>query len=296
MTDSSNTALTSASSFADAEAADAAGNNTEESKTLDVVSYRKPKISKAREKENKKYECKVNPAESKWWLRSVDAKQNATYYNVNTGESRWLPPCGICKKPGKKWCLTCKGCYCAEDFAEYHDNTEWYTHKWSHQEPCKRAILDKGEVYCTECNLVAATKMCIDCWDPYCKRCFKLVHTVGLLKTHRKKDYSKAVAGWMPLVGTTGTKVGQEYYHNGTTGESTFNKPTELHTPTEKFYFEGFKKYAEEIAKQHEIIDKLQFDLEETSYEVDKAHVELDKATKINNKKMEQRKAMEKVK
>jgi hypothetical protein len=250
-----------------------------------------PRSSSFKEKKDKG-RCKCNPLTSKWWVRSCDTKQAAYYYNVRTGESRWLPPCAVCSLPGKKWCITCKGSYCADDFSQYHDNTDWWQHKWAHVEPCKRDVLEKDQVYCRECGIVAATKMCTECWDPYCKSCFKLIHSVGILKTHKKKDYAKAVAGWMPVKDKS-TKGG-EYYVNGAMNTSTYDKPFELMTETEKTFKIGYDKFSDQLSKQHNDMEKLQFDLESTSYECAKATLELDKAIKINNKRLEMQKLMEK--
>ena len=236
-------------------------------------------------KKERDKKCKCNPNKSKWWVRSCDAKQTAYYYNVRTGESKWLSLCGVCELPAKRWCITCKGAYCEADFSKYHDNTEWWNHKWSHQEPCKRAVLEPGEVYCKECGIVAATKMCTDCWDPFCKPCFKAVHSVGILQTHTKKDYAKTVAGWLPVKDKT-TKGG-EYFVNGTTGISTYAKPMELMTPTELACKKGYDKLSATLKAQIAQCEELQFNVEEVSYECANASVELDKVTKVNNKRLE---------
>ena len=264
-----------------------AAADTDENESKNV----KGPIRKKEGKVKDKNKCKNNPNQSKFWIRCCDAKQNACYYNVRTGDSRWLPPCAVCGLAGKKWCITCRASYCQADFSQYHNETEWYLHKWSHQEPCKRDVIEKHQVYCTECGIVAATKMCTDCWDGYCTSCFKLVHRVGFLRTHKKKDYDKAVAGWMPFRTGGGSKA-TDYFANGTTKESTYKKPKELMNPTELHYTEGYDKFTAELAALHEEMEKLQYDLEATSYECDTLTVEVDKATKIYNKKLEIQKTL----
>ena len=61
----------------------------------------------------------------------------------------------------------------------------------------------------------------------------------------------------------------QDYYVNGSTGETTFEKPEELMTPQEQIFYQNFishKKTAEDHVKN---IEKLQFDLEAATYERD---------------------------
>jgi hypothetical protein len=273
-------------SFFEASLKSTVGNDEEEVDEADSISEKK-KINR------KKGECNSNPFHSKWWIRSVDSKQNAFYYNVRTAESLWLAPCAVCSSQAKKWCVTCKAPYCNKDFSSYHDETEWNYHKWTYQETCKRDPIAKDEAHCIECGIEVASKICINCWDPYCKSCFKLVHGVGYLKNHRAKKYAVVMAGWTP-VKNRGVKGASEYYVNGTTGQTTYSKPEELMNPYEKKFHEGYEKSKQQLAEQIILLEKLQFKLEESKYERDKLLVEFERATKINIKRMELQKIIDK--
>ena len=140
-------------------------------------------------------------------------------------------------------------------------------HAWTLCE-YEKDVLKPGETYCIDCKRRNATKMCTTCWDPYCDECFKHIHHTGALKFHKTMAYKKAKMGWICVKGS-GNDNDPDYYVNGMTGETTYEKPPDLMTPQEVVYYENFlehKKKGEEFIQQ---IEKLQYDLETVAYDRD---------------------------
>lgn len=205
------------------------------------------------------------------WLRQIDDRQNVYYYNMSNGESRWLPPCCNCGMEAQRWCADCGCAYCTEDYEKNHDaeggDATMADHAWSLCE-YEKDVLKPGETYCIDCRRRNATKMCTTCWDPYCDECFKHIHHTGALKYHKTIAYKKAKLGWTCVKGS-GNENDPDYYVNGMTGETTYEKPPDLMTPQEVIYYENFlehKKKGEEFIQQ---IEKLQYDLETVAYDRD---------------------------
>ena len=109
--------------------------------------------------------------------------------------------------------------------------------------------------------------MCSTCWDPYCVTCFKYVHSTGALKNHIPINYRKAKNGWSCI--KANVEGERDYFVNGQTGETSYEKPMELMTPQEKVYFDNFKLHQTAGEEHIKKIDKLQYDLEAASYERD---------------------------
>ena len=83
-----------------------------------------------------------------------------------------------------------------------------------------------------------AAVTCLECWDSYCKECFKYTHAAGHLKYHRTMSYHKAKKGWMCVKATSVDD--SDYYVNGETGVTTYEKPIELMCVVEKMYYDQF--------------------------------------------------------
>lgn len=94
-------------------------------------------------------------------------------------------------------------------------------HQWTTVEIEKRAELKGDEEYCIECHLKVATKVCSECWDCYCTKCFDLVHHVGALKLHKVLPYRRARSTWYTVRKGAGEA---DYYVNGETKETTYDK------------------------------------------------------------------------
>ena len=113
--------------------------------------------------------------------------------------------------------------FCYKHWANLHDAKQvnyqagWDQHTWSLTE-IEKEKLDPGDVYCIECKRRAAKRMCTTCWDPYCDTCFKIVHHIGMLKTHGTIAYRRARSGWTCIKGRM--RGEQDYYVHGTTGNS----------------------------------------------------------------------------
>lgn len=213
-------------------------------------------------------EWKIKPADQ--WVRNVDERGNVYYYNIKTGKSRWLPPCSVCGKKAEKFCLECGVSYCDKHFTSVHiegEDSTLASHTWSLTE-IEREPLQSGQVYCVECNKRAAVDMCTTCWDAYCEECFKFTHKSGNLRKHRTIEYKRAKKGWMCIKAREEGEM--DYYINGTTGATTYEKPIQLMTPQEKVYFQNFQVHEEAAKKYVKDIERLQIELETASYERDK--------------------------
>ena len=208
------------------------------------------------------------------WLKQLDDRQNVYYYNMETQESSWLPPCTLCGDSSEKWCQECSCAYCDRCFDEYHeldepdteDNKEIKAHKWSLVQ-YEKDVLKPGEIYCLECQRRTAVRMCLECWDAYCDECFRYTHHTGSLKYHKTMAYKKVKLGWMTIKSKDPSEP--DYYVNGATGITQYEKPFELMSENEKKLYGDFlshQKAANEYVKK---IDELQHELEEASFERD---------------------------
>lgn len=203
------------------------------------------------------------------WIRNMDERLNVYYYNQQTGESSWLPPCVSCGEQGQRYCAECDVAYCVTCYELNHNedcDESMQNHTWSLTE-YERDVLKAGEVYCIDCKRRTATKVCNTCWDPYCDDCFKYAHHAGNLRLHKGIAYKRAKAGWMVVKARIAGE--SDYYVNGTTGVTTFEKPEEFLSESELVHKQNFlvhKQNAEELIKQ---VEKLQYDLESACYERD---------------------------
>ncbi len=208
------------------------------------------------------------------WVKQLDDRQNVYYYNMQTQESSWLPPCTICGDQSEKWCQECDTAYCDTHFDEFHalddeptdENKELREHKWSLVQ-YEKDVLKPGEIYCLECKRRVAVRMCLECWDAYCDECFRYTHHTGSLKWHKTMAYRKVKLGWMTIKATDPNDP--DYYVNGATGHTQYEKPFELMTESEQKLYQDFlshQKAANEYVKK---IERLQYQLEEASFERD---------------------------
>ena len=203
------------------------------------------------------------------WVRNVDERLNVYYYNMKSGESRWLPPCVNCGLEAQRWCSDCDVAYCEIDFIKNHGDeadVAMQTHVWSLTE-YEKDQLKVGDTYCIDCKRRIATKVCNTCWDPYCDECFRLAHHAGNLRLHKGIAYKRAKAGWMVVKAKA---LGEtDYYINGTTGQTTYEKPEELMLESEKVYYANFLQHKANAEEHIKAIEKLQYDLEAACYERD---------------------------
>lgn len=244
------------------------------------------------ETENEKPQVKKNirefinkPFQIEFWVKSIDSSRTPFYYNTLTGETSWIPPCSHCQKPSDKWCVQCKAAFCDRHFMKIHlpkadkasqnsiVDTGLENHEFSINEVgTVRAPLKDEEEYCIECQYHVAEVVCRSCWDGYCVPCFQKVHRVGALQTHYPMPYNLARSNWFMIRGQAGNP---DYFFNGTTKESTFEKPIELMNKMEKLYFQNWKQNQSLTEQLTEHIDTLQFELEKTRYDKDKMLLEM---------------------
>ena len=208
------------------------------------------------------------------WIRQLDDRSNVYYYNMQTQESAWLPPCNLCGEPSEKYCEECTMAFCDRCFDEHHEmdgneteeNKDIRLHKWSLVEYAKDS-LEPGDIYCLECKKRAAKRMCLTCWDPYCDECFRYTHHTGNLKYHSTMAYKKVKMGWMTIKAKS--RGDPDYYVNGATGVTSYEKPYELMSEDEKRYYGDFLTHQKAAMKHVQTIEELQLKLEETSFERD---------------------------
>jgi hypothetical protein len=175
---------------------------------------------------------------------------------LQTGESRWLAPCCVCGENAERFCIDCGASYCLDHYEREHNNDKMRDHEWSNLETEKEP-LRPGEVHCCECKRRVAKVMCTTCWDPYCAECFRCVllpllllqldalrrthpdpsppprashpppqryvHHIGALRDHLPVNYKKAKQGWLCIKAKIEGE--RDYYVNGTTGETSYEKP-----------------------------------------------------------------------
>lgn len=203
------------------------------------------------------------------WIRNINERGQVYYYNQQTEESRWLPPCCCCGKEAERWCSECCAAYCVEDYTLQHDpkgDEDMAAHTWSAAELSKDT-LKPGQVYCIECKKRAASKVCLTCWDNYCSECFKFVHHVGDLRNHDTIAFRRAKQGWSTV--KPKDKSSRVYYVNGLTGETTFDKPRDLMTPSEMEFYDNFMSHRQAAETYVVKIDELQNEVEALKYERD---------------------------
>jgi hypothetical protein len=95
----------------------------------------------------------------------------------------------------------------------------------------------------------------------------RYTHSSGNLKYHPTQNYHKAKKGWMVVKSTS---VGEsDYYVNGSTGVTTYEKPLELMTPEERLYWDNFQSHKLQAESFIGDMKALQEELEETKYERD---------------------------
>lgn len=237
------------------------------------------------------------------WERKFDENRKIYYYNDDSNETCWLMPCIQCYKNGDRWCVECKQPYCEKHFLKKHmplddeDRTEaetagLTTHTWSlYEEGFVEPLLASTDDYCIACGLKAATKLCNECWDPYCHSCFALTHRVGALQNHKGLNYKRAKMAWYlqrneGKVLEDGITPMPEQYVNGANGQISTVKPPELMSDLERVLLQNMKSHRFTIEQQLELIEKLYTEIEKANLANNKTMVDLAKLNQaVKNKK-----------
>eukprot|EP01040_Poterioochromonas_malhamensis_P003277 gene3277-3493_t len=152
------------------------------------------------------------------------------------------------------------------------DGSDLLNHEWSAMEVPDpnlplRPRLEEGQEYCLLCALKIADVVCGTCWDPYCNECFKKTHRIGTLKRHVPLPQEEVRAGWFVVRASGGNP---EYYVNGETGESTYEKPRQLMSELEGKFYDGWKSEEAEVEVLVKMIEETQFELEQAKYDKDR--------------------------
>ena len=243
------------------------------------------------------------PENAEYWVRVKDNENDSIYYfNTVTQESSWLAPCSICYKTADRWCLQCNLSYCDKHFIKKHfpgnehtadtfvpedytiDRNELKFHQWSVFELDQKEPLKEGEEYCINCEKKPALKLCVVCWDPYCNKCFDIVHHLGALKEHKALNIKRAKLAWYairkksaPLNSSDLIDYCEEdhlTYVNGFTGEQTVEKPTDLMSDLERILLQNWKTHQKAMEDYSKIAQDLEIQLEIAQKEKDKVSVQ----------------------
>jgi len=253
------------------------------------------------------------PANYDKWERKFDESGKIYYQNGETNESTWLMPCVICYRTGDRWCVDCKEPYCEKHFIKKHmpleeddhqaaEEAGLTNHSWSLcEEGFQEPLLSNNDEHCIYCNVKVATKLCNECWDPYCNTCFSLSHRVGTLLTHKGLNYKRAKMAWyckrgaIPVsMANSAAPMPQDRYINGATGQVTPMKPAELMSDLERVLLENLKSHRFTVNQQSETIEKLQREMDKANRENNKTLVDLAKLNQVMRKKeAEEEKARE---
>ena len=106
------------------------------------------------------------------------------------------------------------------------------SHLSSEINPWLRDELAEGQAHCVECDSSVATRVCDQCGDGYCERCFIRTHKRG------KKAYLADVGRGADAVGGVFDEDQQRpIYYNTLTKERTYDKPPALLWGTERMAF-----------------------------------------------------------
>ncbi|CAM9821603.1 unnamed protein product [Chrysoparadoxa australica] len=206
---------------------------------------------------------------SEQYLKQENENGVTFYLNQMTGKSCWFPPCEICTvREGAKVCMDCNDIiYCERCFNKSHKPRDNPQHRWRGATSTKDE-LSAGEIFCCECDARKAEFHCLDCHDCFCQRCLKKTHGSGNRRHHQIDSYENFKKGWQKIEGRTSGEL--TYYFNGTTGESTYDKPEALMLKAEREEHAKFLEHKEAAEKYVKKVEKLQLQLEQVMYDKDK--------------------------
>ena len=195
------------------------------------------------------------------WVKNTDPKGNVFYFNQITQETAWFPPCAVCNRnEARKICFDCGSKnYCNDcfDAAHHHDGVEpeMAEHRWKGADADKEE-LKHGEKFCVLCATRVAREVCTTCRDAYCNQCFKESHAVGALAAHQSMAFDEYKKGWQEVRGRVEGEA--TYYFHASTGQNTYEKPTELMLDDERAEHEKYVKWRAACEAHNKKIDKLQ--------------------------------------
>ena len=218
------------------------------------------------------------PNSEEVWIKQTDARNNVFYFNQDTLETAWFPPCVVCAKlEAKKICFTCDDpgmFYCNDCFDEAHDEDEEKAHKWRGADQDKEE-LNPGEKHCLVCGKAKCVVTCKVCRDSYCQPCFKEKHSHGQLAHHPVLPYEEARRGWQKIEGRVQGE--RTYYYNVATGENRFDKPEEFMLDDELREHKNFVRFKKAADTHSKRVEELQIEVERLQYDKDTTMYNLSK-------------------
>ena len=157
-------------------------------------------------------------------------------------ESTDTTVCAVCSSMlAESTCKECKDAFCDVCCAKVHAFGAMAMHKLIPITRYVKPDLKRGENWCAECNLVAATRKCDQCMDYFCDSCFEVLHKRGRRKAHTYTPANE-VSTWKMMYDVKSQK---NYYYNSFTSESSWEKPPALMTDEEKAEHESKLKNTE---------------------------------------------------
>jgi hypothetical protein len=244
------------------------------------------------------------------WVRMKEESNDSIYYyNTISQGSAWLSPCSTCYRTSDKWCIQCKLSYCERHFLTTHfpnnehlvdcllpenqviDRNELRFHQWSTFElDNEMEPLQDGDEYCINCECKPAMKLCAVCWDPYCHKCFEIVHHVGALKEHKGLNIKRAKYTWygereeknhedknkpMNCLDLQDYRLEDHIiYVNGFTGDRTKEKHTDLMSDLERILLQNWKTHQKAVEDYSKIAEDLDRELNKAQQEKDKISIQ----------------------
>eukprot|EP00949_MAST-11_sp_MAST-11-sp1_P003793 g3793.t1 len=144
----------------------------------------------------------------------------------------------VCSECGKRLaeehCKDCDDSYCHGCFGTLHATGRKVSHLSSEINPWLRDELAEGQAHCVECDSSVATRVCDQCGDGYCERCFIRTHKRGKKALHTWRTWEEAQTPWEEFFDEDQQRP---IYYNTLTKERTYDKPPALLWGTERMAF-----------------------------------------------------------
>lgn len=149
-------------------------------------------------------------------------------------------------------CEQCDEAFCANCFEQMHSKSQKKReHSWTPIEILKEELDGSGkDVYCIECDLRRASRLCNLCGDGFCDSCFIKSHERGKKQQHTWISWSSfsQVGDWLEIFDD---KAQTTIFFNIETKESTTKQPFILKTGAERHLLQFQER--EQLQKRKEL-------------------------------------------